>query len=209
MYFSDFYRKLLNFELTKAEVVEANINMSNIKFDNVNSFDKYYDHKLIQTAINKCRTKEIDVEYFSAWSNLYNWVINTTEWEDDEYRFINCIRADIAETLDAMSFLNEEDDIEQELYRYEGWNNFHYELYSSYKENMADWNVYYCGYEEHDCDVPTLFFVNKTAKVYAELWDGNDPEDIQETLKMLDVETYIAKKQELKEFGFIDLFDKQ
>lgn len=98
-------------DISVDEKTLENIDLENMEYDMVNSFDKYYNLDRILTAMNKYEQKEISVRYLAEWANVYNWILmsgfcdiaNKKAQFMDERQFL---KYEISWSLDSLSFIH-------------------------------------------------------------------------------------------------------
>ncbi len=112
MYDKKLYQKVCDVTCTDQELTALSVDLSTTKVDADHLFQKYYSLATITKAINKYLNGEISDKYLADWMNAYNWIIssgNDYEKDNDKYTLEEYVQYEISNTLDILSFFNEDD----------------------------------------------------------------------------------------------------
>lgn len=126
MFDKDLIEKICNLSCLKSDVCR---NQTEIKYDSVYPFKKYYDVNIIIGAINKYLSKEWDASTFSSWCCIYNWIICggfNIDLIEDLNPFEEFYKEIISWDLDGLSFYDEEEayidvEINKWIEQYKNW----------------------------------------------------------------------------------------
>ena len=103
-----FYKQIFSLECSFEELEDFNVDIDKLKFDDNDSFEKYYDIEIIINAVRKYQEEKIDEKYLSYWANLYNWLIMASEWKENKcFDFKAFIKSCISYALDSLSFFED------------------------------------------------------------------------------------------------------
>lgn len=193
MYDKELYDIIFNIKAIDDNIIKKYHDYGNIKYDENGSFDKYYDVNLILTIIKKYETREISIEYFLWW--LAHYLIILVFCNNDAYDFKTAMQYLIVDTLDALSFFDKSNGMnELELYK-KGFVDFDY-LYKI-SDNC---DVYYVVDKEYDYGIMDVFFliISKNKKEYCMVDSELSTVDNTISSREITIEEYKKKIKTLK-----------
>ena len=168
-----------------------------IELDLENSFEKYYDIKMIENAIKKCIAKEIDYEYLSFWATAYNKIIMASVNQQKNLTFKTYIQYEISDILDSLSLINTFEDVNLKDYIED------IKFYNKIYENLDIFKIYYNISKDKKNKMNTYFLItNDYGKEFAALtWEDMEYKTTKEYeqevsyLEMMDLITKLSDEE--------------
>ncbi len=194
MNYKDLYNQLFSFTLPDDKLSSLCSSITDLKLDNNNSFERYYNVNLILSAIEKYENHEISDHYFANWCMFYNWILMASSWEDkqivckniqDEFRNIFIVE-EISNLLDSLSFFEEGDKKYFNLKKYKNW----FKYYDKYYQEANDLEIFSFDISiVQEDEIGTIYLAinhdQKEFSILKDFYDDDENTDIQTTKNAL------------------------
>lgn len=144
MYDKNFYRKLIDCDLTFEEL-RSFFPQNKNEYDLDNSFDKYFNLIKIKNAVTLYKNGSISDKYLANWACAYNWIVMASVWNSDSNGKMNNLKDNllyaISDWLDGVSFFDASLGVYEDNYLDTFYNQIE-SMFIAY-QNLPDWYAYY------------------------------------------------------------------
>jgi len=204
MFDKNFYQQVFDVTVDKKVLSQFCHEMhTKREFDADNAFEKYYDVQIIEKAIEKYQSGEVNADYLATWANVYNWILCGGFLKDDGFdKEIYFVQNQISECLDSLSFF--EDDEEYDFYNLDVYRQ-EFLFWDRVYKNFDGYRICMTHGEGSICDVDEIFllFINDMDKSFVQYDTGCGCDEVDfDQSQYIGQDTFECAMQQLLNDGY-------